>query len=121
MSCKRYEIVPVPKPRMTQADRWKKRPCVLRYFDYKDKLREMGAELTNDSEIIFVLPMPKSWSMKKKYEMFRKPHQQRPDIDNLFKAYADAILDEDKHIYRMRAIKIWGDVGEIVVNEREVR
>ncbi|HHE6457291.1 TPA: RusA family crossover junction endodeoxyribonuclease, partial [Proteus mirabilis] len=31
-----FNIEPVPKPRMTQADKWKKRPPVLKYFAFKD-------------------------------------------------------------------------------------
>jgi hypothetical protein len=28
------------KPRMTQADSWKKRPIVLKYWDYKHDIKE---------------------------------------------------------------------------------
>ena len=34
-----YPITPVPKPRMTRRDRWAKRPCVLRYWAFKDEVR----------------------------------------------------------------------------------
>ena len=33
-----FEIKPLGKPRMTQRDRWAKRPCVNRYYAYKDHL-----------------------------------------------------------------------------------
>lgn len=82
-----YYINPVPKPRMTQRDAWKKRPVVVKYHAFCDEMRanhftlpESGAHLT------FVIPMPKSWSKKKRIEMNGKPHQQRPDVDNLIKA-----------------------------------
>ena len=29
------------KPRMTQRDKWKKRPCVLRYHAFRDKMRHV--------------------------------------------------------------------------------
>ena len=32
---KNIKITPVSKPRMTRADTWKKRPCVLKYWAYK--------------------------------------------------------------------------------------
>ena len=32
-------IVPVAKPRMTQSDKWKKRPVVQKYWKYKDDLK----------------------------------------------------------------------------------
>ena len=33
-------IQPVAKPRMTRSDRWKKRPVVLKYWQFKDALKE---------------------------------------------------------------------------------
>jgi len=40
-----YNINPVPKPRMTQSDKWKKRPPVLRYFAFKDECRIHDVEI----------------------------------------------------------------------------
>ena len=36
-----YEILVTPntKPRMTRADKWKQRPCVVQYRTFKDTLR----------------------------------------------------------------------------------
>lgn len=117
------DIVPVPKPRMTQSDRWKKRPAVVRYYHYKDNLLyealAQGFYLTDEIELIFGLPMPKSWSKKKKAEMNGKPHQAKPDIDNLCKAVMDALLDEDSHIWSLRASKFWSDKGSLVIKTIE--
>lgn len=33
----RYIITPVPKPRQTQADKWKQRPAVMRYRAFADE------------------------------------------------------------------------------------
>lgn len=64
---KKYTITPVPKPRMTQSDRWRKRKCVLKYFAFKDKVRELNIIIPESgSRIVFILPMPDSWSKKKK-------------------------------------------------------
>lgn len=112
-----YQIVPVPKPRMTQADRWRKRPCVLRYFEFKDKCRELGITISNGDHIIFTLPMANSWSKKKKQEKNRQLHDQRPDKDNLEKALMDALLDEDCKIADTRVTKIWGDTGSITIRK----
>ena len=38
--CIYIPVTPVSKPRMTQRDKWKKRPCVLRYRAYCDALRK---------------------------------------------------------------------------------
>ena len=34
-----FRVTPIGKPRMTQRDRWKKRPPVVRYHAFKDQLR----------------------------------------------------------------------------------
>lgn len=104
----RYDIKPCPKPRMTQSDRWKKRPCVLRYFEFKDKVRELDITIPESNfHVIFWIEMPKSWSKKKKKEMAGNPHQQRPDKDNLEKSLFDAILDEDCRVWDSRTTKRW--------------
>lgn len=72
-----FNIEPVPKPRMTQADKWKKRPPVLKYFAFKDEVKLNKITLPESHyHIIFILPMPKSWSKTKRSEMNGKPHQQ---------------------------------------------
>ncbi len=106
-------VTPIGKPRMTQRDRWAKRKCVLKYFDFKDKIKEetkdkLPEEIDNLSWIAF-FPMPKSWSKKKKLEYAGKPHRQRPDRDNIDKAILDALFEEDSVIYRGTIEKRWED------------
>ena len=62
-------ILSVPimgKPRMTRADRWKKRPVVERYWRYKDELIRLAKENNykpgNTLDIEFCIPMPKGIS-----------------------------------------------------------
>lgn len=69
------------------------------------------------AHIIFYIPMPRSWSKKKRNEMNGKPHRQRPDTDNLFKALADAIYGDDSHIHDVRISKVWSEKGRIAIRE----
>ena len=110
-------IEPVPKPRMTRRDKWSERPCVVRYYQFKDELNLLwgNREIFQPCHLIFHLPMPDSWSKKKKALMFGQPHQQKPDIDNLIKAFFDCLLVEDSHIYDVRGTKYWSDAGSIEV------
>lgn len=111
-----YPIVPTAKPRMTQRDRWKKRPSVLKYFAFKDECRARNVQLPEVGiRVIYGVPMPKSWSKKKKEEMDWKPHQQTPDLDNLNKALCDAVLDDDSRIWNMWGSKIWSREGFIFI------
>ena len=111
-------INPVPKPRMTQSDKWKKRPAVMRYHQYKDELHLLvRGDLEPTFTVVFNVQMPKSWSNKKKEEMEGKPHQQKPDIDNYLKAFMDALCVDDSYVYDVRAIKRWSKVGSIELSE----
>lgn len=117
---KEYLIVPAPKPRMTRSDKWKNRSCVQRYYAFKDEVRLRKVTLPECCyHIIFVMPMPQSWSKKKKAEMSGKPHQQKPDKDNLEKALLDAIFEDDCRIWDGRVSKVWGETGKIIIKELE--
>jgi Holliday junction resolvase RusA-like endonuclease len=115
-----FNVEPCAKPRMTRSDKWKKRPCVIKYRKFCDALR-LEAEKNNYSpgnslSLTFHISMPKSWSKKKKAEMEGKPHQQRPDLDNLLKAFKDALLKEDSNVHTYITIcKVWSSIGHISV------
>lgn len=114
----RYDIQPVPKPRMTQRDKWAKRPAVLRYRAFADEVRLKGVTIPeNGARITFILPMPESWKKKEKLEMDGRPHRQRPDFDNLGKALADAVYGDDKHLWNVHIVKLWGRSGAIEIAE----
>lgn len=113
-----YHITPIPKPRMTQSDKWKKRPPVLRYRAFCDEVRLNRISLPESHyHVIFVIPMPPSWSKKKRSEMDGKPHQTKPDKDNLEKALLDAIFEDDCRIWDGRVTKLWGEAGKIIIQE----
>ena len=122
------DVPPCSKPRMTQRDRWAKRQCVLDFFAFRDRikqeLKEKAALLIEEGpfnwdelEIIFLVPMPKSWSKKKKALMAGQPMQQRPDLDNYLKGLFDATHEEDATIWKVTASKIWtSEAGKIIIN-----
>ena len=113
-----YKITPVGKPRMTRADKWKKHPEVLRYRAFCDEVLPQGVELPESgSHVTFILPMPASWSKKKRAEFNGKPHQATPDFDNMMKALMDAIYENDAHIWDARVSKSWGETGRKIIEE----
>jgi len=120
MASKTYMITPVAKCRQTQRDRWLNppRPCVAKYRAFKDEVRLKGVGLPESGfHILFMLPIPKSWSNQKQQEMCMKPHQVRPDLDNLCKALFDATYQEDSVIWDYRATKLWGKEGSITIQD----
>ncbi len=76
---------------------------------------EQGYTLFAQLSIRFILPMPDSWSARKKVAQNGHPHQQRPDLDNLLKAFLDAMASEDGFVWRVTAEKQWGYEGRIEV------
>jgi len=118
MPAYRFDVVPVAAPRMTHADRWKRRPCVVKYFEYRDAVRAIAAEqgftLPERFYLWFQMPMPKSWSQRKKRMLFGEPCRSKPDADNLAKGFFDC-FGEDKHVWSVQITKTWHDIGRITV------
>ena len=113
-------VTPVAKPRMTQRDKWQQRPCVVKYRAYCDevrlKVRNVTPVLKYSAVAVSVsyhMPMPRSWSKKKKERMDGTPHLNRPDLDNLVKAWCDALYPEDSVIWSIHATKFWAISGSI--------
>ena len=114
------DITPVSKPRQTRSDKWKQRPSVLRYRAFADELRlKLPRDFNlNYVGIEFYIPMPKSWSKKKKEQHVGRPHTQTPDLDNLFKALADAHTSDDSVIHTLSYLhKAWAWEGSIHIAE----
>ena len=51
-----FDIAPSPYVRQTQADKWKKRKCVQKYWDFKDQVRAAGITIHDGgTHITFVV------------------------------------------------------------------
>ena len=109
----RILIDPVAKPRMTRADKWKKRKVVTDYRAYKDELKLSVPFRIRPVEMVlqFNIKMSESWTRKKKEQLRGKP----PDIDNLVKGFFDALYVQDQRIWKVTAEKLWSDEGSITI------
>jgi len=72
------------------------RKYLLKYLEYKDALKEYGEKvgfiMPQDAFFMwFFMPMPKTWTKKKKAAMAFKLHKHKKDTDNLSKAIKDAL------------------------------
>jgi Holliday junction resolvase RusA-like endonuclease len=72
------------------------RKYLLKYLEYKDALRDHGQKvgfiMPQDAFFMwFFMPMPKTWTKKKKADMAFKLHKNKKDTDNLSKAIKDAL------------------------------
>lgn len=119
-----FDVTPIGKPRMTRRDKWEPSDAAVRYFSYKSDLLkeaiETGFKIANIIDLVFLMPMPDSWSQKKKREMNGKPHLQKPDTDNMIKAFCDALTDDDSGIWDKHARKFWWDSGKILVIRNDI-
>ena len=114
---KKYNILPVAKPRMVMSDRYRRRAPVQKYWNYKAHCKLLDLEIPDRPlKVCFILPMPKSWSKKKKKLMRYTKHKQVPDLDNLIKGLGD-ILDDDAFIDEWTCAKFWGDYACMVIEE----
>lgn len=103
---------PVGKPRMTQRDKWKKRPCVLAYRDYCDRIRAATPAILGEVDcyaldVIAHIAVKPSWKLKLKKAKIGKPHRDKPDTDNIVKSVADAMFENDSGIWDERGRKYW--------------
>ena len=96
---------------------------VLRWRAWADEIRLacQYEEFIPGNELImeFYIPMPKSWSKKKRAEFVGEPHtQNRLDLDNLCKAVMDALIKDDGCVHYLKAKKIWSEEGMIKLDNR---
>ena len=121
-------ITPQTHVRATQGDsiffritREKLRPAglsrLMRLEKYNQYKIDLHAEAKNKqftlppigASIIFFIPVPPSWSKKKKKLHHGRFHQSKPDIDNLQKAFLDSLMAEDKQVAHLEVQKRWVD------------
>lgn len=75
-------------------------------------------------DITFFMPIPESWSRKKKEAAFNTPHHSTPDLSNLIKWVEDCatnvIYQDDALIARIIAYKVYSDEPRTEFTIREI-
>ena len=79
--------------------------------------KQMNYEIKAVIDLLFIIPMPNSWSKKKKERMNGLPCKVKPDTDNLTKAVKDTFCKNDSHIWKETAEKRWGFKGSLIIFE----
>lgn len=133
-----FFITPMAAPRMTRGqvkmvhiDDSKldkaglaKKHKIIEYENFKQALALMANQkkfVLPDQlfRVYFYIPMPGSWSEKKKKDMWGTPHQVKPDADNLMKAVKDALRKDDKKIWDAHYTKYWDYNGRIEIQIKQ--
>ena len=67
----------------------------------------------------FYLPVPKSYSKKRRAAMMGTDHTVRPDLDNLVKSMLDgmagAVYARDTQVVFISVMKLWSETGRVKV------
>jgi Holliday junction resolvase RusA-like endonuclease len=127
-------IDPMGCVRMTRRGKFTSK-YAQRYLVYKKLIslsvrnQYKGKKLDGPINVVvkFIMPIPESWSGKKKREAIGKPHTKKPDIDNLLKGLFDSVNKivwiDDNQVYQTTVRKIYGETPgiemEIIENEGE--
>lgn len=87
---------------------------IERYNNYKVNLlaeakRKRFTIPASGLSVTFFLPVPPSWSQKKKNAHHGHLCQGKFDIDNALKAFFDSLVSQDKYIANISATKRWVD------------
>lgn len=117
-------LLRIPDSKIKTAGVLQVKSRIERYERYKAVLRALAnsKKLTlpdSGIRVYFGIEMPDSWSERKKAEHDGKPHQAKPDLDNLMKALKDALCVSDQHIWDERGTKLWSRTGYIEIRTRE--
>lgn len=92
-----------------------KRPPVVRYHAFENEVKLRKVEIPEIPKIVFHIPMPPSWSEKKKKAHDGQPHRVKPDLDNLLKTVGDSVFKNDAHIWCGWSEKRWSRTGAIEI------
>lgn len=101
------------KPRMTQRDKWKKRPCVMRYRQWCDAIRAAcpsppPAPTTSTIKIVAL------YATRDK-KLLGQMKRTKPDPDNIAKGILDALWEEDQAVGDLSISRRWSTIDMTVV------
>lgn len=119
-----FEVTAASRPRVTRYGTFYSknyeafRKVVGEWLDTQIKPVSFGG-VALKARFVFILPLPKSYSKKKKELLLGQPMTDRKDIDNMQKSVMDVLqgryFNDDCQIYHVTASKYWGEKGRIEV------
>lgn len=111
-SCDEYMATGLCKHTLSKAGRYRKRR-IERYNAYRINLFHLAKQAgfmlpVCGFSLYFYLPIPPSWSKKKRELMHGQLHQAKPDTSNLQKAWEDSLTSSDEGISQLSGCgKFW--------------
>lgn len=132
-----YELIVLGNPVAFSRPRWNSKTRKVfnqnDYTSYKNMVKGHAARITSglldgplEAEIDFYLPIPESWTKKRKEQArsgFELPTK-KPDVDNYTKSIFDAcnevLYRDDSQIVRVSARKWYSDEPRIEFRVRQI-
>lgn len=122
----RWYVTPNTKVWSKKSFIWKPTAAWKKYCEFKDEVAKRGLTLESGDHVVFRIPMPDSWSTKKRDAHVGTVHTQRPDLDNLLAGLFDAVHPNqkrngkagkgDQHIHTIGSLrKVWALRGAIEI------
>jgi Holliday junction resolvase RusA-like endonuclease len=110
-------IIPMGAVRTTQRQKFVDERA-KKYFTYKQQIALLVKQHINTptgrpilADITFYMPIPMSWSLKKKERYNGAVHKSKPDIDNMIKGCFDALnkiaWKDDNQVYEVNSRKVY--------------
>ncbi|MFE8697952.1 RusA family crossover junction endodeoxyribonuclease [Cytobacillus sp. FJAT-53684] len=110
-------IIPMGAVRTTQKQKYVDERA-RRYHAYKQQIAILANQHIRTpsncpilADITFYMPIPKSWSQKKKERYNGYIHRSKPDIDNLIKGLFDSLntiaWKDDNQVYEVHSKKMY--------------
>lgn len=98
--------------------------------DYEAKIKRMVSEQISEPftgalelRAIFYMPIPQSWSKRKKAEALGSYHTSKPDLDNLAKVcdgFNEVLWLDDSQIAKTQFVKKYGETPGIALELRRL-
>lgn len=125
----RWHVTPNTKVWSKKSFIWAPTEAWKKYCAFKDTVARFRVTLEPGDHVVFHMPMPKSWSIKKREEHAGQVHTQKPDLDNLLAGLFDAVHPNqarhgkagtgDQHIHTMGSLrKVWAWEGGIEIGRK---
>lgn len=122
-------IIPMGAVRTTQRQKWVDERA-KRYITYKQQIAlfikqqiKTTSEKPIEATVTFYMPIPNSWSQKKKERMNGSVHISKPDVDNLIKGVFDSlnkiVWKDDNQVYEVHSKKVYSFNPGIEINIQE--
>lgn len=127
------KVEPMGAVRMTGRGKFVK-PNAQRYLAYKNFLQWQVKQQLKDRcilsgalavDIWFTMPIPQSWSKRKKSAVIGEYHVKKPDADNLVKGVFDSLnkiaWEDDNQVAKLTAVKVYGESPGIEIYVKELK